>query len=246
MTLPGFIKTRVAHCAALLTIGLSAFAGGTPATPGVMPPDAKVHGVAYAEWGVAWWQWAWSIPYNQNPNYDSTGDSDGMGQSGPVWFLPVTGAFGGVKERAVTVPRGKHVLVPTAIGSLSYPCAADPSFQPGVGQTVENFLASIVDPIFDYVEGLITSGSMTAEVDGRPVKELQAYRAASDLFDLVGDPSLVAADPCVSGTAQPTISDGYWLLLAPLSKGQHTVHYRIQGDALPGGGEEVTFQINVE
>jgi hypothetical protein len=236
----------MAHGAALLLIGVCALAGGAPALAGVMPPQAKVQGLTYADLGAAWWQWAWSNPFDQNPNFDERGAFDAMGQSGRVWFLPVTGAFGGVKERVVTVPHGKHILVPTVVGSWSYPCAADPTFQPAPGQTVEDLLRSIVVPVFDYVEDLITTGFMTAEVDGEPVQKLDAYRATSGLFDLTADPSVAIADPCVTGTAQPTVSDGFWLLLAPLSKGYHTVHFRLEAELFPDGGEDVTFHILVE
>jgi hypothetical protein len=214
--------------------------------PRLVPPVAKIQGKTYAEWGVSWWRWAYSIPLDQNPNFESSGVFDAVGQAGPVWFVPITAAFGGVKERHVNVPLGKFVFVPLAVGALSYPCAADPNFQPAPGQSVEEFLASILTPIVDAVTDLTRSGLMTAEVDGVPVQNLADYRTKSGLFLLTGDPSLAAWDSCVTGGAQPTLSDGFWLMLPPLSRGEHTVHYKIVADFLPDGGQEVTFHISVE
>ena len=42
-----------------------------------------------------WWQWVLSIPTDNNPTLDTTGEDCMVGQHGPIWFL--TGAnFGGV------------------------------------------------------------------------------------------------------------------------------------------------------
>jgi hypothetical protein len=41
-----------------------------------------------------WWQWVLSIPTDNNPTLDTTGEDCMVGQQGPIWFL--TGAnFGG-------------------------------------------------------------------------------------------------------------------------------------------------------
>ena len=47
------------------------------------------------------------------------------------------------------------------------------------------------------------------------------------MFSFAGDPSLAAVlDPCITGTQQKGVSDGYWLMLYPLSPGTHTLHFR--------------------
>lgn len=211
--------------------------------PSLVPPAAKIQGKTYADWGAAWSRWVYGIPLDQNPNFDSSGAFDAVGQHGPVWFVPVVGAFGGVKEHHVRVPLGKFVFIPTVVGFWSYPCPGDPSLPPS---QVEEFLGNIITPIVDAVSDLARSGLMTAEVDGVPVQNLADYRAQSGLFLLTGDPSLAAVDPCVTGGAQPTLSDGFWLLLQPPSRGEHIVHFKIAADFLPDGGEEVTFHLTVE
>lgn len=74
--------------------------------PGVIPPNARVHGKTYAEWSAAWWQWLWSAPVDVNPGLDETGEFVTWGQSGPVWFIAPN--YGGVSERWATIPPERH------------------------------------------------------------------------------------------------------------------------------------------
>jgi hypothetical protein len=77
--------------------------------PGIVPPNARVHGKTYAEWAAAWWQWLWSAPVDVNPGLDETGEFVTWGQSGSVWFIAPN--YGGVNERWATIPPGKMLFV---------------------------------------------------------------------------------------------------------------------------------------
>jgi hypothetical protein len=45
------------------------------------------------------------------------------------------------------------------------------------------------------------------------------------------------------GTFSPQVSDGYWIMLAPLSAGAHTIHFK---GILNGGFEsEVTYFLTI-
>src|SRR5262249_18238768 len=70
---------------ALLTSAPRAAAAGNP-NPGVIPLNATFNEKTYGERGVAWWQWALSIPADRNPFRDRTGQFCAENQSGPVWF----------------------------------------------------------------------------------------------------------------------------------------------------------------
>jgi hypothetical protein len=56
-----------------------------------------------------WWQWVLSIPADNNPTLDTTGQDCMVGQQGPIWFL--TGAnFGGETPhltRSCSMPAGE-------------------------------------------------------------------------------------------------------------------------------------------
>jgi hypothetical protein len=64
------------------------------------------------------------------------------------------------------------------------------------------------------------------EVDGVALHNLFDYRGTSGLFRFAADPSLQQGfDSCILGTPQPFASDGYWIMLAPLRVGAHTLHF---------------------
>jgi hypothetical protein len=40
----------------------------------VFPINSKPFGLSYSDWSIRWWQWICSIPKNQNPAFDFTGE----------------------------------------------------------------------------------------------------------------------------------------------------------------------------
>lgn len=207
--------------------------------PGVIPPHAQAYGLSYAEWGAQWWRWAYSFPLAEFPPLQS-GDVDcGLGQSGSVWFLAGTAGQGPV-TRSCTIPAGKALFFPI-IGYINdYPCP-DPNFQPPPGETLEQFLTEGAAAVINLVTQL------EVVVDGRFLNNLFSYRATSRLFSFTANPSLVTFDSCVTGTSQYGVTDGYWILLRPLSPGQHTIFFRAVIDF--GGGntfeQQVTYNLTV-
>ncbi|MCA1706817.1 MAG: hypothetical protein LC808_27575 [Actinobacteria bacterium] len=101
----------VVGVAVLLLIGAGTDVLAATAKPRVLPPRSRPFGLTYAQWSEKWWQWALSIPEEQNPMLDPTGANCGIGQSGRVWFL--AGTFGGgPATRVCTVPVGKALFFP--------------------------------------------------------------------------------------------------------------------------------------
>jgi len=221
----------------LLTMVPLAFAGN--ANPGVLSPSAHSYGMTYGEWSAVWWQWAVSFPATINPMLDLTGADCALGQSGPVWFLAGTPGF--PATRTCTVPTGKAILFPIVNvidDANSCPPGTPGGGQPAPGQSLEDFLrqdaATYIDPV-DILE---------VEVDGVALHDLFNYRAPSRLFPFTGDPSLTAVfDPCITGSSQPGVSDGYWIMLAPLSAGTHTIHFK--GGISSVFATEVTYHLTV-
>ncbi len=205
---------------------------GNP-NPSVIPPHARAYGLSYAEWGAQWWRWAYSFPADQFPPLQSGELDCGLGQSGSVWFLAGTVGQGPV-TRSCTIPTGKALFFPIITYLNDYPCP-DPNFQPPPGETLEEFLTEGARAIIDLVTQL------EVVVDGQHLNDLFSYRTTSRLFTFTADPSLVAFDPCVTGTEQYGVTDGYWILLRPLPPGQHTVFFRAVIDF--GGGN--TFEVQV-
>lgn len=184
----------------------------------IMPPWLKLFGKSYGEWGAAWWQWALSIPADRNPVADPTGEFAEESQSGPVWFLP--GTFGTDVERSFSVPKYKFLFFPIynwVFGSGIFDC--EPTV-PGVPCDV------------DVLRAGAAAQTETAEVievtiDGLPASDVRRYRASSpDPFSLTYPENSVVGVP--AGTYYPHVTDGYWLMLAPLSKGAHEIRYHVR------------------
>lgn len=223
----------LAACSTWLTC--SALAAGN-ANPGIVPPQASPSGSTYGEWAAMWWQWALGIPPETNPLLDSTGEFCDIGQNGHVWFL--AGNFGGVSVRECIIPAGKALFFPIINNFWVTTCVGEP-------RTIAD-MRPFVAPFVDAATGL------AVQINGVPVKGLEQYRAESPLFctqlalfgintveDMLNsgfcgspeDYNLNCGDlpnPAEHfGTFDgfgPSMADGYWLMLAPLSAGEHTIH----------------------
>jgi hypothetical protein len=202
---------------ALLAISLLSLGAASPALAGgdkdndphIFPIQSHPYGKSYGAWGAEWWKWVYSIPADKNPIQDMTGEFGSLNQSGPVWFL--AGSFGTTVERTLSIPSGKGIFFPIFNIFNDYPCP-DSTFQPAPGQTLEEFLAAGAAAYIDVATAL------AVQVDGVEMKHPFNYRAASHLVTFTADPSWVTLDPCVTGTPQYGVSDGYWGMLAPLPK----------------------------
>lgn len=112
---------------------------GNP-NPGVIPINAKPHGLSYREWSARWWDWVLSIPPSMNPNLDTTGAFCTQGQSGHVWFLAET--FGGSATRTCAVPAGTMLFFPILNGVFGSGLGDCPPGNPG-GRLQRTHIAGI-------------------------------------------------------------------------------------------------------
>jgi hypothetical protein len=197
--------------------------------PSVFPPSSRPYGLTYGEWSAKWWQWAESIPKENNPAADETGQKCSQSQNGPVWYL--AGTRGGPAVRDCTIPAGKAILFPIINGECSY--AEFPSIK------TESELRACAKADQDKVR------SIEATVDGVKLKDLQKYRVQSPLFSIT-----LPKDNVLGLEPQTTqaVGDGYYIILQPLSSGKHTVHFSgVLGD--PSSSPfvtDATYNLNVQ
>jgi len=171
------------------------------------PTNLKPFGKTYGEWTSKWWQWALSIPTEKNPLKDNTGLNCAVAQNGPVWFL--AGTFGGSADRTCNVPPGKAIMFPVYNAECSY--AEYPQSK------TESELRNCAKDQADKVT------SLDASIDGIRIDNLkQKYRVQSQLFDLMFPNNNVYG---VSAGPSKAVSDGYWVILQPLSLGKHEVRF---------------------
>jgi hypothetical protein len=234
-----------AGLAACLIAASAHTAAGTPGRPGnaaghaAVPPSLQAasavaasqqvwRGATLDEWNRRWWRWNLSIPVGADPNSDTEGVDCGVNQDGDVWFL--AGPLAPGYSRTCVIPAGKAILSAVVAFIDDFPCP-NPDFKPPAGQSLEAFLRADVGPYIDAVS------LATATLDGKPLK---VRRVATGLFGFTGAASLSAYDPCITGSPQLGVSDGYWVTIDPPAPGTHTLHIR---SSSPFGQSEGTFTL---
>lgn len=234
---------RILVCAAAALAVTATATSIANAHTGSSPPslafnaNANPYGTSMVDWSEGWWRWAMSIPVSSNPNLDSSGVDCAEQQSGDVFFLASIFGSGSV-ERSCTVPAKRALLVPLSSLLNDYPCPPSFGFEPPPGESLDQFLADGAAAVEDQVTTLSLS------VDGTAVPELFDYRYRTPLFHFTGDSSLTATvDPCVTGSDQVAVADGFFVMLKPLAPGTHTVTFTA---ASPNVQSSITYDLTVQ
>jgi hypothetical protein len=216
----------VAGLAIVPTLGVWADEGNPNSQ--VLPPHAYPFGKSYNEWSAEWWKWHFRLPSTGHPAFSVDGANCGAGQSGKVWFL--TGAFTNefpenefntiVRELCV-VPTGKAIFFPI----VNIECSTiEP--EPYRGDTPEARL-SCAQSFIDGPIAVVRDLSVT--IDGRLLENLEAYRFQSPDFEFnfeIPSDNILGVDCSMEDCENPqSVSDGYWIMLPPLSKGSHTIRF---------------------
>jgi hypothetical protein len=167
--------------------------------------NSKPYGLSYGEWSAKWWQWLASIPSGNNPVNDKTGVNCAQGQNGPVWFL--AGSTGRPAVRECTVPADKAILFP----ALSAECS-----------TAEDSTLKTEAELRSCATNSIQGGIAQVNVDGVNLESLQTYKVQSPQFKFTfPSDNIFGARPGPT----PSVSDGIFIMLKPLTAGNHTVHF---------------------
>ncbi|MFQ5878314.1 MAG: hypothetical protein ACE5JH_11640 [Acidobacteriota bacterium] len=233
-----------ALCVLAMTIALSGQAAakgrGRAPEPGVFPIDSSPLGNSYGDWSAAWWQWAFALPVEGHPLVDETGAQCGAGQAGNVWFLGgVFNESGTAVRTECTIPAGKALFFPI----LNVECSnaeGDGDSYTSLGACTEFFMGGAT--------------GLKLSIDGVQVEDLlDRFRVKSGTFgftlpadNLLGAP----AGTCFSdgdGSCEPylSVSEGVYVMLAPLSPGAHTI--RLRGSfVFPDLGFEFSLDVTYE
>jgi hypothetical protein len=202
---------------------------GHPSQPLVLGPGGHPFGHTYREWSTRWWQWALSQPAATNPVLDATGEFCAEGQEGRVWFLAGSFAPDPV-TRSCTVPAGKALFVPV-IDNASIAFPTDPP-----AERTKAFVrrAARTGLPRDQAAGL------SLVVDGDAVRHLERFYTESRFFFVEVPEGNILGEP--AGTVEgPAYAVGFYVMLAPLRPGTHTVEL----DATAPFGVHVTYNLTV-
>jgi hypothetical protein len=231
---------------ALVLIMPASFAWANNQNSQALP--SKPYGMSYGAWGAAWWQWViLGTPDNQ-VLLDTTGQFAQVNQilSGSVFFLGGTWT-GTPVVRNVTVPAGKAFFLPIANWVLTYPEDV-PEANRGSEKEAEAWIRKTLNDTFNGFK----AEELACIVDGVAINNPKKHRAQSsafsmyyppDSYEVMIDHSLTTGDPYQAGLHYPTVSDGYWVMLAPLSVGQHTI--QILAGPPDARWQDVTYQLTV-
>jgi hypothetical protein len=173
----------------------------------VFSVESAPFGLPFSEWCVRWVKWCLEQPTESNSAKDMTGKNCCQNQSGPVWFL--AGTFGGPATRRCTIPMEKAIMFPI----LEKEC----SFEEDKDIATETDLTSRTADQTSRISHL------EASVDGVPLQNLSRYRVQTRVFDLVFPKNNVYS--VHEGPTRAT-SNGFWILLEPLSAGEHKIYFK--------------------
>ncbi len=212
----------------LISLLVPKLASAKNSNPGILPPNSKPHGLSYGAWSAEWTKWALAQPADVNPLFDTTGEHCALGQAGKVWFLAGTvfdpaSTEPVIVERTCTIPTGKNLFFPI-LNYLWITALGDPDDK----ETISELLKGAFDD-------LLVNAALAVTIDGKAVDYLATpsiYRVTPpDLFDApmplnnIFEADATICDPYGSDqfVCSPNWSDGVFLMLAPLSAGQHSI-----------------------
>lgn len=174
----------------------------------MLQADQIVGDQSVSDYVNSWWQWTYTMPPELSPVRDYLGEHCHVGQDGDVWFL--AGGYGSSTiNRKCEIPEGKYIFFPV-INTVYFPRYQNSSY------SCEQAKASAARNNDSTLDIFI-------ELDG-----IQSWNPAStriqspECFDLLGKVPREYNPPKI----YPSATDGYWVMLKPLSKGTHKLKFQ--------------------
>jgi hypothetical protein len=225
----------------LFAISFHAQATDSNKIPRVIPPQADFRGFSYGEWEAEWWSFLFLIPVVDGSHPILNGGAfaivNGVLFLCPAYYPTVDPPY----QVSVIVSPGTAIFVPVVSQECSQ-IEPPPSYG---GNEAE--MRACANGIIDQTSGLF------AVIDGQAAENLGAYRVQSPMFEFGPLPAnsifqYFSADPTgrdeFEGVTSFSVDAGVYLLLAPLSVGNHTLHVGGTYDVF-GFTADTTFNITV-
>jgi hypothetical protein len=173
-------------------------------------PVKNPYGLSYQDHIKSFWKWILSLPRENNPWGDRTGDigTSAQGSVSPVFYLGGNG--GGKSKRTYRVPIGKGLLIPLMVVEVS-----EKDFPRKTVKELRQIAKKDQDSVTDlYLE----IGSKKYQF-----KDLRKFRKSTGAFSVTFPQNGIFG---ATGGIAKAVADGYYIITTPLPKGTHTVHYR--------------------
>lgn len=211
---PARVAVTLAMVAVAALLFLAVPASAAPATslnPGIFPPAPGV----YEQLAEDWYTWALSYPSALGAEPDPFGTDPYYGQSGSVWFL--SGSFNpGKYHRTVIVPADTALFFPV-VNTIYVGFPSDPELS-----------KSEVNAILANQRAYVASHPVTVKIDGVSIRGLGGYRLQTERdqpFTVELPTDNLFGFPPEYLPFYPSWQTGIYLLVRPLSTGQHTIEF---------------------
>ncbi|HVN21566.1 MAG TPA: hypothetical protein VMU05_22460 [Dongiaceae bacterium] len=187
------------------------------------PVHATPFGMTYGDWQAAYLQWFFSVPASINPAVTAGADCNVAQSSGPVFYLP-TWILSNTFTQKCTVPASKNLLLFT----LWWECS-NIETPPSYGANPQDMRACAA-----AAEDGVEVNTLKLTVDRHDMSALlREMRHQSPYYDFTmpATDNILGLDGVTSGSS---VSDGYTVMLKPLSPGKHVIHF--EGTCSTGPG----------
>ena len=172
----------------------------------ILPPDESWGGLSRGELTAQWWQRAFTMPEEISPYTDTTGESCGYQQSGPVFLMP--GSLVGSVERTCLVAEGTAIFVGGIGGSCS--TVEPPPFFGRTEDELRECVTAVNEEIAEY----------SLQINGQDVPDLDSYRTTSPLFTIIfPEDNFFDIEPGVANAVAEAIS----IIIAPPPPGEYVI-----------------------
>lgn len=191
---------------------------------GVMTSHSSIEDSSLGDWGGKWWQWAFSFERAKSPITDLSGELCSMGQEGSVWFLAGSYSTSPV-HRKCSIPFGKKLFFPV-INSMYY--------------SPKNKLSSCESVTVSVKQRTQYPANLFVSINGSEIKDPYLHREATEkCFDPF---KKLLPDSTPKSWAYPGASDGYWIAVASLPVGKHTLHF---GGEISNFSQDITYELTI-
>ncbi len=236
------MKKTLTKCALSITTAALNLTFVLPSLAAVIPPTSPYAGKTLYQWSADWWTTFLEAPHLGNPL--SSTDPNGTGleaindPSSPVFFLTgISDTTGGAQNRSVRIPENQAIFFPL----VNF-------FNTDSTVTLQDLCAaSNIDSskdLFATLDGVSIGGDLSSQ---RQNCSTQPDSGSFNVKALPGNELQYLADSANVSLPEDNlfVSDGYWLMLTPLTAGQHTITFGGTLSGTPDTIQNNTYNITV-
>ena len=217
----------------------------------VLATSSLPYGLSYEEWSAKWWQWTLGQSTNNAELVGYPGICSGPASRVRLLAGVYLPGAGGVTTETRKITIGEETPLFFPILSIWVDNSGCPTFNSPLLTSAE----LTAQAVGEWSAVTVTTCSIDGvEVAGLSDPTNNAYLVQAQAFSYTTaeKDNVVAGffgEPCIPGglTIYPAVADGVYLMLSPLSPGQHTIHFvGVAGPvSSPFVKDDITYEIKV-